>query len=185
MSRGRLRRELPDPTEALVSDLIPALVEILGVEGPIGAEQLYGIFVKAAGRHRVGRQSRSALNKAVSKAILDGRLQERNEISQGGFKDRVLCTTGSPSVLVRPRGDREFVEIPASEVAAVMLRLERRDAALSAEALHRVVLEFYDTRRMTTNIQRRLQWVYERRVELAGDAELRNLTLSGVQQRRS
>jgi very-short-patch-repair endonuclease len=158
---------LPDPAEGRPSELIPALVDIVSTEGPMSAHQLYRVFVKGAGRQRVGRRSRRALNKAVWKALRDGRLDQRDEIGQTRLEDRILWQAGAPSVVVRPRGNREFVEIPPSEVATVMLRLERRDQSLREENLSRAVLDFYETKRMTANIEQRLRWVHERRQELA------------------
>jgi very-short-patch-repair endonuclease len=158
--------QLPDPTAARPTELIPGLVEIVGTEGPMSAERLCRIFVKGAGRHRVGRQSRSVLNKALWRALREGLLEERNETGRSGLKERVLRKAGSPSILVRPRGDRDFVEIPPSEVATVMVRLTRQNPNLRDRELYRAVLEFYETRRMTANIEQRLQWIEERREQL-------------------
>ena len=54
-----------------------------------------------------------------------------------------------------------------------MLRLMRRDPALSFRALYRAVLDFYETKRMTANIEQRLRWIDERRDQLAESVELR------------
>ncbi len=152
----------------------------------MSVQRLYHVFVKGAGRQRVGRQSRSTLNKAVWKAIREGRLEERNETAQSGLKERILRKMDSPHVVVRPRGDREFIEIPPSEVATVMRRLERRAMPLRDEALYRAVLDFYETKRMTTNIQQRLQWIFERREELSEveRAHLRSPTQPRAQEGR-
>jgi hypothetical protein len=48
-----------------------------------------------------------------------------------------------------------------------MLRLERKDPALREETLCHAVLDFYETKRMTANIDQRLRWIHERRHELA------------------
>lgn len=174
---------LPDPTEAQPSDVIAGLVEIVGIEGPISVERLCRIFVKGAGRQRVGRQARSTLSKALWRAIREGYLQERNETGQSGLKEHILRKVNSPHVVVRPRGDRELIEVPPSEVATVMCRLEQRAGGLSGPALYRPVLDFYETRRMTTNIQQRLEWIFERRNELSAieDPNLRDTIQPGSQ----
>src|SRR5262249_55968733 len=105
-------------------------------------------------------------NKAVWRAIREGQLGERNETGQSGLKERIVRKLNSPHVVVRPRGNRDFVEIPPSEVATVMRRFERRGTVLP-EMLYRAVLDFYESKRMTTNIQQRLQWIFERREELS------------------
>lgn len=159
---------LPDPTLSRPADLIPGLLEIVGVEGPLSADRLCGLFVRAAGHQRVGRQLRSGLNKAIWKAIRDGLIEERNEAGPSGPKERVLRRANSPSVVVRPRGNRDFLEIPPSEVATVMCRLERQGTAPRVEILGRAVLDFYEIRRMTKNIHARLQWILDRRRDLLG-----------------
>ena len=100
------------------------------------------------------------------RALADGLVQERNETGKSGLKERVLRRAGSPPVVVRPRGHREFVEIPSSEVATVMLRLEEKNPSLHATDLHRAVLEFYAMKRMTTNIEQRLTWIESQRRQL-------------------
>ncbi|MGH7207459.1 MAG: hypothetical protein ACREI2_14765, partial [Nitrospiraceae bacterium] len=159
--------QLPDPTKDRPSDLIPGLVDIVSTEGPMSAHQLYHIFVKGSGRQRLSRQSRSALKKAVWRAVREGRLDQRNESGQTSVESRILRRAGSPSVVVRLRGNREFVEIPPSEIATVMLRLERKNSTLRGRALCRAVLDFYETKRMTANIEQRIEWIHERRHELA------------------
>ncbi len=158
---------LPDPTETSPSELTPGLLEIVATEGPISTQHLYRTFVKAAGRQRVGRQSRSALNKAVSRALREGLLEERNETEKGGLQERILRKAGARAVLVRPRGNRDFVDVPPSEVATLMVRLQGRNPGLRARALYRAILDFYETRRMTTNIEQRLQWIDERKDQLS------------------
>ncbi|MBI2837748.1 MAG: AAA family ATPase [Acidobacteria bacterium] len=159
---------LPNPVGAHLSDLVPGLVSIVSIEGPITAHHLYRIFVKGAGRQRVGRQSRSALNKAVSRAVREGLIDKRNDAGQPGVECLILRKAGTPSVTVRPRGNREFTEIPPSEVATVILRLREWNPLLLDRALYRAVLDFYETKRMTANIEVRLRWIFERRHELAG-----------------
>jgi hypothetical protein len=139
----------------------------------MGIRQLHRSFVKAAGRQRVGKQSRETLNKALSRALRDGLLEQSNEIGLAGIKEQILRKAGCSLIVVRPRSSREFVEIPASEIATVMLRLMRRDPALSFRALYRAVLDFYETKRMTANIEQRLRWIDERRDQLAESVELR------------
>lgn len=163
-----LREQLPDPAQGDPSDLVPGLVSIVSIEGPMSAQHVYRIFVKGAGRQRVGRQSRGALNKAVSRALREGLIDQRNDTGQPGVENRILRKAGTPSVIVRPRGNREFTEIPPSEVATVILRLRQWNPLLLDRALYRAVLDFYEIKRMTTNTEQRLRWIFERRHELAG-----------------
>ncbi len=158
---------LPDPSVTKPADLIPGLVEILSVEGPMSGQRLYRVLVKVSGRQRVGSQARAATNKAMARALRKEVIAERNEMGKAGYKERIFRKADTPAVVVRPRGDREFVEVPPSEVATVMTRLEQRTPSLTAKALYRAVLDFYDTKRTTGKIQQRLNFIYERRVDLS------------------
>jgi very-short-patch-repair endonuclease len=157
---------LPDPTVAPPSQLIAALVEIVRAEGPLPAHRACQIYVKAAGRQRVGKQLKkvlySALRKALATAVLEGRTEEKDS----GLATQIVRAKGVPSVVVRPRGPRRFQEIPPSEIATVMARLEKLGGTGSATDLYRAVLAFYDTRRQTAQIEARLRWVDEHRAQL-------------------
>ena len=48
-----------------------------------------------------------------------------------------------------------------------MHRLKSKYPTLPTDDLHREVLAFYETKRMTTNIRNRLQQIHERRAHLA------------------
>ena len=129
-------------------------------------QHLFRMFVKAAGRQKVGSRARRPLNKAVRSALAEGLIEERNELETPGYKDRIFRKAGTQAIRVRARGDREFIEIPPSELATVMIRLEQEAASQSIDHLHRRVLYSFNTTRMTQNIQERLAFVYERRVTL-------------------
>ncbi len=130
---------------------------------------LYTTFVKGAGRQRAGRQARGALNKAIASLERAGEIAVRSELGVAGYRDAVLRPEGTPVAVVRPRGPREFLEIPPSELAVVVKRAGGTDTR-SREALFRSVLDFYDTKRMTEDIQSRLNFVCDQLDSLvAGD----------------
>ena len=148
-----------------------AISQIVTSVGPICTDEAYQHFVKAAGRQRVGKASRSALNRALSKAVRDGQIVARDETGEVGFKERILSLAGTPKVVVRTRGSRDFVKIPPSEVATLMVRLAAQESSLTGQLLHRRVLDFYGTKRMTANIEQRLKWIEQHKDTLLGDAD--------------
>ena len=156
----------PDPTTARPADLVPGLVAFLESEGPMTGQHLFRWFVKAAGGQRVGGRAHKNLNKAIRSALSKGSIEKRDELGTPGYKDQIFRKAGTPPIKVRTRGEREFMEIPPSEIATVMIRLEQDTASLSVEELHRRVLDSFDTTRLTQNIQERLAYVYEKRVTL-------------------
>lgn len=164
---GTGQARFPDPTVANPADLIPGLIEIIDAEGPISTGRLYRVFVKRAGKSKVGRQVRSTLNKALWKAIRDGSVDERDEAVRDGMKERVVRIAGSSPIVVRGRGNRDFHEIPPSEVATVMTQILQQNAEFDTETLYRRVLDFYEIRRMTVKIKKRLESIHGQREILA------------------
>lgn len=164
-------KPLPDPRYASIAEIIPGLIEIVRAEGPILCDRVYHIFAKAAGIQRLGLQVRSGLNKALWRALKQGTIGHRIEIQSKSLGDRVLRMPGSPTIVVRPRSDREFDEIPPSEVAMLMARLRQRNAAVAGENLHRAVLSQYEVKRMARNISVRLATIEQRMTELLAAPE--------------
>jgi len=117
------------------------------------------VFVKASGGQRVGKNYRTALHRALHRAERDGYLVTRDELHVRDFDEWIVRLTGAPVAIVRRRGPREFSEIPASELAALMQELSAKEPALTGIELYREVLGFYETRRMTENIAKTLQHV--------------------------
>ena len=65
----------------------------------------------------------------------------------------VVLSAGNPPVVLRKRGPRAFEEIPPSEVAEMMQSLIRTHAGVGEEVLYRQVLDFYDLKRLTSNVR--------------------------------
>ncbi|OFV90777.1 MAG: hypothetical protein A3G76_11445 [Acidobacteria bacterium RIFCSPLOWO2_12_FULL_65_11] len=152
-------RPLPDPTEARLTDVVAGLVSIVEHEGPMTVQRACQVFVKASGGQRVGKNYRTALHRALHRAERDGYLVTRDELHVRDFDEWIVRLTGAPVAIVRRRGPREFSEIPASELAALMQELSAKEPALTGIELYREVLGFYETRRMTENIAKTLQHV--------------------------
>ena len=76
---------------------------------------------------------------------------------------------GTPRVVVRSAGPRDFSEIPLSKIAAVMRELLSRTPTLEERDLFRQVLTFYGTRRLTTNIEEILRWIQRNRQVLLNE----------------
>jgi hypothetical protein len=102
----------------------------------------------------------------MQSALAKDLVEKRDELGTPGYKDQIFRVAGSLHVNVRPRGNREFMEIPPSEVAYVMKQLSEKMPSLAADSLFRQVLDQFDTIRMTRNIQERLDFVHDQRDEL-------------------
>jgi very-short-patch-repair endonuclease len=163
-------RPLPDPRLVSIDDLVPGLVDIIAIEGPMLCHRAYRIYVKAAGIQRVGRQIRSLFNRAVRKAVRMGLIEERNENETRDQINQVVRKAGTPAVRLRTRGDRTFHEIPPAEVAELMNCLLKQDATLDTDELFDTVLNHYEVGRMTSNIRTILLRIKSRYVDRAGSS---------------
>lgn len=63
---------------------------------------------------------------------------------------------GSQPIVLRKRGPRIFEEIPPSEIAEIMRSILRTNPAVEREVLYRRVLDFYELKRLTSNVRRSL-----------------------------
>ncbi len=154
---------LVDATEASLMEVVSGLLSIVEHEGPMTVYRACRLYVKSSGGQRVGKLYRESLHKAVRRASRDERVAIVNESESKDLDDHVVRVLGTPRVVVRPAGPRDFSEIPPSEIAAVMRELLSRTPTVEDSDLFRQVLTFYGTRRLTANIEERLRWIRRNR----------------------
>jgi very-short-patch-repair endonuclease len=169
--RNWIPRPLPDPRLASIDDVISGLVEIVEVEGPMLCYRAYRIYARAAGVRKIGRQIRSIFNQATWKALRTGRIEQRNEHGTRDQMNRIVRKAGSPVVVPRTRGGREFHEIPPAEVGEVMVFLRKQKPRLQDAELFQSVLNQYGFERMTSNIQTILQRIKDRYLDRLFDSQ--------------
>ena len=146
---------LLDPRGVPLHEIADRLVEIIEVEGPVVLERVFHLYADAAGIKRVGNQLRGRFFRASEIALNSGRIEEAG--GQRKLKlESVVRPTGSQPVILRKRGPRVFEEIPSSEIAEVMRSILRTRGATEREVLYRRVLEFYELKRLTSNVRRSL-----------------------------
>jgi hypothetical protein len=157
-------RSLRNPRDDMSdNDLVDVLKEIVAVEGPIVALRAYRLIVRAAGGHRLTRNARLPLDRAVRRArsrkVLIGIYQGDNSFET----DCVLRLPDTEGVIVRTRGERELDEIPLSEVVELIRRLRGIGSHMTGDTLKRSVMEIYDLRRLTNGVN---EWM-ERCINLS------------------
>jgi very-short-patch-repair endonuclease len=148
---------LPDPRSTSKATVAVNLAKIVEKHGPIIVHHACRLYVRGAGFGRMGKDLRSALNKAMTQAIQDGVLEKDAEHGSAFFKNNVVRKKGTPSVVIRERGNRDFSEIPVSELAAVMTKLKSEGIDCSGTELYRKVLAIYDSSRLTAKVIERLK----------------------------
>ena len=132
------------------------------------ASRAYRLVNGASGSQRVTKPARLALRRTIRKGFREGLIAHRNELGNLDFDSLVIRKTNTPSIVVRPRGDREFDEIPPSEIARLMQRMKKNNPLLSGPSLYRQVLVFYETKRMTSKVISRMKWIEEYLTQLDG-----------------
>ncbi|MDV6373394.1 AAA domain-containing protein [Deinococcus arenicola] len=154
---------LPDPRAVGSFDpVIDGLREIVAAEGPMTCRQAYQTYCRAAGIN-FGQTVKSALNKAMTRALRAGVFEQADEWGTAGQVDKVVRLSGSPVVVRRERGPRDLLNIPPSEVGALMRELMADDPGLRAEGtdpLFRQVLSVYGAQRLTAKTRQAMERAY-------------------------
>jgi very-short-patch-repair endonuclease len=153
-----------DPRSVNMIVVSEGIVRIVEVEGPVVAKRAYDIYLRGCGIRRMGPALRSAMNKALAHAVRQGRLVSENEPIESGLLFSVVRVHGRPPIRLRRRGPRSFEEIPPSELKVVAMYLVQRHGFSSGSDEHlRAVLEYFDLKRLTTQVGTTLLEILERR----------------------
>ena len=142
----------PDPREASPANVRETLRQIIERDGPLTRSSVYRLYVDGCpGLQRVGRIVRQALNRALGAMLRAGEIVQEDELHDGLPEGQVLRIAGAPGVNVRPAGRRDLLEIPPSELLAVLRRLphEGGHSYGDGESVSRVLLEHYGFSRLT------------------------------------
>lgn len=142
----------PDPREASAANVREVLRQIIDRDGPLTRVSVYRLYVEGCpDLQRVGRIVRQALNRALGAMLRAGEIVQEDELGDGSPEGQVLRIAGAPAVNVRPAGRRDLLEIPPSELLAVLRRSfpGKTQPAADSEALFRALLEHYGFSRLT------------------------------------
>ncbi len=149
---------LADPRRATADQLIHGMELIVGTEGPILAARVFHILARAGGLGRVYEPTRKRMLQALQLA-----LQRRVFLSETEIEDDpgtwVLRLPSQKAVRLRTLGSRTLHEVPAAELAEVMLEFRVESDLISKEDLFHKVLEAYGLLRLTEATNARLEFV--------------------------
>ena len=147
----------PDPKLGSPAQIANGLRSIVDVEGPMVANRAYSVYLRSSGYRRMGGELKKSMNKGLQHAIRTGLIVKEDELAKGGLLYSIIRAPGSPGVMLRTRGPRDFEEIPPSELQLVAYRLARDEGfELGSEAHLRAVLEFFGLKRLTVQVSTRL-----------------------------
>jgi very-short-patch-repair endonuclease/polyhydroxyalkanoate synthesis regulator phasin len=142
----------PDPREASPARVREVLRQIIEQDGPLTRSSVFRLYVEGCpDLRRVGKIVRQALNRALGAMLRAGEIEQDDELRDGSSEGQVLRLAGAPKVIVRPAGSRDLLEIPPSELLAVLRRLPHGTGQSrgDGEALSRALLEHYGFSRLT------------------------------------
>lgn len=148
--------------------LIEGLVAVVAAEGPIVGHRLHAAYVKGSGGQRVGKNIAKALNSAITSAVRQGTLVDDNPLGEPGVKPRTFRLPQQPEVIVRDLGPRALEHIPPRELAALLEWAGETCGSDNNELLFRSTLDRLGLKRLTSNVQARLEavlhWLQEQHV---------------------
>ena len=140
--------QVPNVHTAVQWAIIEGIVDIVTGEGPVVTVRVYELYLRASGGHRVTKPIREALDKATETAVARGLLRQiRDNMTDRSLK--TLYLPGTPSVVLRRRGDRELEQIPPTEVADVARHILDQDPGISDSELQRLLLTAFERVRLT------------------------------------
>jgi very-short-patch-repair endonuclease len=157
------RQPGPDPRTVNIGIVAEGLCQIIDAEGPMITKRAYDIYLRGCGIRRLGGELKSTMNKALANAIRQGRVVSENEPDKSGLILSTVRSKGTPAVKPRRRGPRTFDEIPPDELRAVGRHLcEARQMTRGSDEHLRAILEYFDLKRLTTQVGTTLLEVLDR-----------------------
>lgn len=141
-------RPVGDPRATRRPEIMEALLEIVGAEGPVLASRAYALYNRASGGKKLTTTARTPLESALRWLVQERRIALSH--------DEVARMPDAPAVTVRELGPRTLEDVPLDEIATLMDRLGGRDPK-------RAVLDAYGLVRLTTRADAYLEEALGRR----------------------
>lgn len=155
-------RIVADPREGPKHLVANGLARIVEQEGPILAKRAMDIYLRRLGIRRMGPEIKEHLTRALKHAIRHDGVEAVDERQNGQTLDLILRKSGSPAVVPRLRGPRDFSEIPPSEIVFVAKQLAAVEAMVYGSEEHmRALLECFDLKRLTEGVRRELREILD------------------------
>lgn len=156
------RTWFPDPRTSPIFLLQEVLRRLIEQEGPMNKRRLFRSYLRRCPHlQRIGRAARAAIDRGLYLLKRAGEIEIFNWAGLTGPEYQELVIAGRPRVQVRPAGDRDLLEIPPSELVAVLESDVDYNwvGSSSEESLMRLLLNHYGFQRLTSNRRRYLQAV--------------------------
>lgn len=149
---------LVDPRAATAEQIIHGMEQIISAEGPVMASRVFRIFSRAGGLNRIYVETKRSFLHALRTAVGKGIFVAEKEASEDPTS-WILRLPSQKRVRIRTLGSRTLHEVPATELAEVMLEIRVENELISREELFRQVLGEYGLSRLTEATTNRLDFV--------------------------
>ena len=153
-----------DPRSTNQTQITEDLLGVVKAEGPVEVKRVFDIYLRSCGVKRMGHDIRDCLLRSVSVLKGSGILgSHKYKISDDALGE-VIWIQGTPSEVVRQRGDRSLEEVPLGELFAITQYVSTATNVVVGSQEHlRLVLEVLELKRLTSNTEQLLRQV------IAGD----------------
>ncbi|MEA2126552.1 MAG: hypothetical protein QOI80_3334 [Solirubrobacteraceae bacterium] len=143
-------RPVGDPRTTPRASIMEAMLEIVGVEGPMTASRAYAIYNRASGGRKLTTVARAPLSSSVYWLGQERKVVLVRKDDIPWQDDDVVRMPDSPAVRVRELGPRTLEEVPLDEIAALLRRLRAARRIDGPTESKRAVLDAYGLKRLTT-----------------------------------
>lgn len=142
-------RPVGDPRATPRASIMEAMLEIVGVEGPMTASRAYALYNRASGGRKLTTVARAPLSSSAYWLGQERKVVLVRKDDIPWQDDDVLRMPDSPAVRVRELGPRTLEEVPLDEIAALLRRLRAAYGIGGANESKRAVLDAYGLKRLT------------------------------------
>ena len=159
---GWTTHEVPALTGLLPRAMADAIVEVVGVEGPVVVGRVIELLCQASGAAKRSKSVSDAIESGIGSGVRRGDVVVTPG-RRGEPDSRVLRLATQPDVVLRTPGDRDVWSIPGSELAALAAAVQAQDAALDRDRVKRKVAELVGWSRYTAALDKLLEAVIPRK----------------------
>jgi len=147
-------RATDDPRTTPRPQIMAALLEIAGAEGPMLATRAFALYNRASGGKKLTTVVRTPLASALHWLGQERRIVVTGADDIPWQDDDLIRLPDAPAIHVRELGPRALDEVPLDEIAELMRRLDARDPK-------RAVLDAYGLRRLTAHADQYLGYAMD------------------------
>jgi hypothetical protein len=156
---------MPAPRSNAPSELVPWLIDIVSVEGPVLSRRVFRLYAQAAGT-QLRQNVASILSTALRQAIHEGHLVAEDTWGVDGELQQVLRTPAQLPVVLRNGGDRSINEIPLTEIVAAITFVKHQRGLTLKDEILRACLSLFGLERRTANARQVFEAAWQRLLDL-------------------